>query len=166
MIEVIPGEKTSQEVVDRTCALVREIGYHPVIEKEVPGFVENRVLYAIMRECLDLVDRGIVSPEALDLNVRWGIGYKLAVIGPMALLDMAGMDIYNAVGSYLNKDLCNRDDVSSTIQDLIAQGRLGMKTGGGLFDYTPEQIDELRKQRAAAFVTVRKAIEASEAKAG
>lgn len=166
MIEVIPGEKTSQEVVDRTCTLVREIGYHPVIEKEVPGFVENRVLYAIMRECLDLVDRGIVSPEALDLNVRWGIGYKLAVIGPMALLDMAGMDIYNAVGSYLNKDLCSRDDVSSTIQDLIAQGRLGMKTGGGLFDYTPEQIDELRKQRAAAFVTVRKAIEASEAKAG
>jgi len=166
MIEVIPGEKTSQEVVDRTCTLVREIGYHPVIEKEVPGFVENRVLYAIMRECLDLVDRGIVSPEALDLNVRWGIGYKLAVIGPMALLDMAGMDIYNAVGSYLNKDLCNRDDVSSTIQDLIAKGRLGMKTGGGLFDYTPEQIDELRRQRAAAFVTVRKAIEASEAKAG
>lgn len=166
MIEVIPGEKTSQGVLDRTCALVREIGYHPVIEKEVPGFVENRVLYAIMRECLDLVDRGIVSPEALDLNVRWGIGYKLAVIGPMALLDMAGMDIYNAVGSYLNKDLCNRDDVSSTIQDLIAKGRLGMKTGGGLFDYTPEQIDELRRQRAAAFVTVRKAIEASEAKAG
>jgi len=165
MIEVIPGARTSQEVVDRTCALIREIGYHPVVEKEVPGFVENRVLYAIMRECLDLVDRGIVSPEALDLNVRWGIGYKLAVIGPMALLDMAGMDIYNAVGSYLNKDLCNRDDVSSTVMDLIEQGRLGMKTGAGLFDYTPEQIDQLRKQRAGAFVAVRKAIEASEAPA-
>jgi 3-hydroxyacyl-CoA dehydrogenase len=165
MIEVIPGDRTSQEVVDRTCALIREIGYHPVIEREVPGFVENRVLYAIMRECLDLVDRGIVSPEALDLNVRWGIGYKLAVVGPMALLDMAGMDIYQAVGSYLNKDLCNRTDVSSTVQDLIAEGRLGMKTGGGLFDYTPEQIDEIRKQRAGAFVAVRKAIEASEAPA-
>lgn len=162
MVEVIPGEKTAQAVVDRTCALIREIGYHPVIEKEIAGFVENRVLYAIMRECLDLVDRGIVSPEDLDLNVRWGIGYKLAVVGPMALLDMAGMDIYNAVGSYLNKDLCNRDDVSSTVQDLIAKGRLGMKTGAGLFDYTPEQIDALRKQRAGAFVTVRKAIEASE----
>lgn len=165
MIEVIPGAKTSQAVVDRCCALVREIGYHPVIEKEVPGFVENRVLYAIMRECLDLVDRGIVSPEDLDLNVRWGIGYKLAVVGPMALLDMAGMDIYNAVGSYLNKDLCNRTDVSSTIQDLIEQGRLGMKTGGGLFDYTPEQIAALRAQRAGAFVAVRKAIEASDAPA-
>lgn len=163
MIEVIPGERTAQDVVDRTCRLIRELGYHPVVEREVPGFVENRVLYAILRECMDLVDRGIVTPEALDLNVRWGIGYKLAVIGPMALLDMAGMDIYHAVGSYLNKDLCNRDDVSSTVQDLIAEGRLGMKTGAGLFDYTPEQIDQLRAQRAAAFVTVRKAIEASEA---
>jgi len=165
MIEVIPGEKTSQGVVDRTSALVREIGYHPVLEKEVPGFVENRVLYAIMRECLDLVDRGIVSPEALDLNVRWGIGYKLAVVGPMALLDMAGMDIYNAVGSYLNKDLCNRTDVSSTVQKLIEEGRLGMKTGGGLFDYTPEQVNAIRAQRAGAFVAVRKAIEASDAPA-
>ncbi len=163
MVEVIPGAKTSPEVVERTCALIREIGYHPVIEKEVPGFVENRVLYAIMRECLDLVDRGIISPEALDLNVRWGIGYKLAVVGPMALLDMAGMDIYNAVGSYLNQDLCNRTDVSSTVQELIEKGRLGMKSGGGLFDYTPEQVDQIRKQRAGAFVAVRKAIEASEA---
>ncbi len=84
----------------------------------------------------------------------------------MALLDMAGMDIYNAVGSYLNKDLCNRTDVSSTITDLIEKGRLGMKTGGGLFDYTPEQIAELRAQRAGAFVTVRKAIEASDAPKG
>ena len=81
------------------------IGYHPVVEKEVPGFVENRILYAILRECLDLVDRGIIDPEGLDLNVRWGIGYKLAVIGPMELLDMAGLDIYHAVGSYLNQDL-------------------------------------------------------------
>ena len=97
--------------------------------------------------------------------MRWGIGYKLAVVGPMALLDMAGMDIYQAVGSYLNKDLCNRTDVSSTVQDLIEEGRLGMKTGGGLFDYTPEQIDQIRKQRAGAFVAVRKAIEASEAPA-
>ncbi len=165
MIEVIPGDRTSPEVVERTCALIREIGYHPVVEKEVPGFVENRVLYAIMRECLDLVNRGIVSPEALDLNVRWGIGYKLAVVGPMALLDMAGMDIYDAVGSYLNKDLCSRSDVSSTVRDLIDQGRLGMKTGGGLFDYTPEDVDRIRKQRAGAFVAVRKAIEASEAPA-
>jgi 3-hydroxyacyl-CoA dehydrogenase len=161
MIEVIPGEQTSQETVDAASALVRRIGYHPVVEKEVAGFVENRILYAILRECLDLVDRGIIDPEGLDLNVRWGIGYKLAVIGPMELLDMAGLDIYNAVGSYLNPDLSTSGDVSSTIRDLIDKGRLGMKTGGGIYDYTPEQIDELRAERAAKLVAVRKALEDS-----
>jgi 3-hydroxybutyryl-CoA dehydrogenase/5-formyl-3-hydroxy-2-methylpyridine 4-carboxylate dehydrogenase len=160
MIEVIPGEQTSQETVDAVSELVRRIGYHPVVEKEVAGFVENRILYAILRECLDLVDRGIIDPEGLDLNVRWGIGYKLAVIGPMELLDMAGLDIYNAVGSYLNPDLSTSGEVSSTIRDLIDKGRLGMKTGGGIYDYTPEQIDELRATRAAKLVAVRKALEA------
>ncbi len=159
MIEVIPGERTSQSTVDATSALVRRFGYHPVVEKEVAGFVENRILYAILRECLDLVDRGIIDPEGLDLNVRWGIGYKLAVIGPMELLDMAGLDIYNAVGSYLNRELSTADEVSSTIRGLIEQGRLGMKTGGGIYDYTPEQIDELRMRRAAKLVAVRKALE-------
>jgi 3-hydroxyacyl-CoA dehydrogenase len=161
MIEVVPGEQTSQETVDAAAELVRRIGYHPVVEKEVAGFVENRILYAILRECLDLVDRGIIDPEGLDLNVRWGIGYKLAVIGPMELLDMAGLDIYNAVGSYLNPDLSTSGEVSSTIRDLIDKGRLGMKTGGGIYDYTPDQIDELRARRAAMLVAVRKALEAS-----
>ena len=159
MIEVIPGEQTAQSVVDAVCALVEEFGYYPVVEKEVPGFVENRILYAILRECCDLVDRGIIDPRGLDLNVRWGIGYKLAVIGPMELLDMAGLDIYNAVGSYLNKDLSTSGEVSQTIRDLIDQGRLGMKTGGGIYDYTPEQIGELRARRAAKLVAVRKALE-------
>ncbi len=160
MIEVIPGEQTADAVVGSTCELVRTFGYHPVVEREVPGFVENRILYAIMRECLDLVDRGVIDPEGLDLNVRWGIGYKLAVIGPMELLDMAGLDIYDAVGSYLNKDLSTSGEVSSTIRGLIDEGRLGMKTGGGIYDYTPEQIEELRAKRAARLVAVRKALEA------
>jgi 3-hydroxybutyryl-CoA dehydrogenase/5-formyl-3-hydroxy-2-methylpyridine 4-carboxylate dehydrogenase len=161
MIEVIPGEATSPAVVEATKGIVRSFGYHAVVEREVPGFVENRILYAILRECLDLVDRGIIDPEGLDTNVRWGIGYKLAVIGPMELLDMAGLDIYNAVGSYLNQDLSNESGVSSTIRDRIADGRLGMKSGAGIYEYTPERIDELRAQRAAKLISVRKALEAS-----
>ena len=73
---------------------------------------------------------------------------------------MAGLDIYNAVGSYLNQDLSSAD-VSSTIRDKIA-GRLGMKTGSGLYDYTPEDIDRLRTERATKLVAVRKALEQQE----
>jgi 3-hydroxyacyl-CoA dehydrogenase len=159
MIEVIPGERTEEAVVERASELVRSFGYYPVVEKEVPGFVENRILYAILRECLDLVERGIIDSKGMDLCVRWGIGYKLAVIGPMELLDMAGLDIYESVGSYLNQDLSTTSDVSSLITERTRSGRLGMKTGGGIYDYTPEQVDELRTRRAAKLVAVRKALE-------
>ena len=158
MIEVIPGERTSAETTATAVALVERIGYEAVVEGEVPGFVENRILYAIMREAVDLVDRGIIDADGMDRCVRWGIGYKLAVIGPMELLDMAGLDIYQAVGSYLNKDLCNGTEVSKTITDRTAAGNLGMKTGSGLYDYTPERINELRAMRARKLVAVRKAL--------
>ena len=158
MIEVIPGERTSDETIDAAVALVERVGYEAVVEREVPGFVENRILYAIMREAVDLVDRGIIDADGMDRCVRWGIGYKLAVIGPMELLDMAGLDIYQAVGGYLNQDLCNSPDVSKTITDRTAAGKLGMKTGAGLYEYTPERIDQLRGERARKLVGVRKAL--------
>jgi 3-hydroxybutyryl-CoA dehydrogenase/5-formyl-3-hydroxy-2-methylpyridine 4-carboxylate dehydrogenase len=159
MIEVVPGERTSQAAIDGTIAVVEDVGYYPcLLKKEVPGFVENRVLYAIMRECLALVDEGVIGREELDLNVKWGIGYKLAVIPPMQLLDMAGMDIYTSVAGYLNPELSNATEVSPTIRALVEQGRLGIKTKGGLFDYTDEQVGQLRAQRGAKLVAVRKAL--------
>ena len=84
----------------------------------------------------------------LDACVSWGIGYKLAVVGPMALLDMAGLDIYAAVASYLNKELSNRTDVAGYVTERTAQRKLGIKTGGGIYDYTPEKIAELQSLRA------------------
>jgi 3-hydroxyacyl-CoA dehydrogenase len=159
MIEIVPGARTNEKTVNGTRGVVDDIGYYPcLLKKEVPGFVENRILYAIMRECLALVDAGVVGMEELDLNVKWGIGYKLAVIPPMQLLDMAGMDIYTAVASYLNPDLSNTAEVSPTIGAQVAKGRLGMKTKGGLFDYTDEQVAALRAQRGMSLVKVRKAL--------
>jgi 3-hydroxyacyl-CoA dehydrogenase len=73
----------------------------------------------------------------------------------MAGLDMAGLDIYTSVASYLNPDLSTSSEISSTIRDLTAQGRLGIKTKGGIFDYTDEQVGQLR---AMKLVAVRKAL--------
>ena len=106
VIEVIAGDRTSPEVVERLRTTIERPRPGPVrVQRDVPGFVENRVLYAIMRECLALVDDGVISAEELDTCVKWGIGFKLAVIPPLQLLDVAGLDIYHAVGSYLNQDL-------------------------------------------------------------
>ncbi|HVJ40730.1 MAG TPA: 5-formyl-3-hydroxy-2-methylpyridine 4-carboxylate 5-dehydrogenase [Dongiaceae bacterium] len=160
MIEVVAGAKTAPEIVTWMVDCIKSIGLLPVVvKKDVPGFVENRVLYALLRECVDLVDQGVIDVEGLDTCVSWGIGYKLSVIGPMALLDMAGLDIYQAVGSYLNKELCNRADVSKYIRERTEAGRLGIKTGSGVFDYTPERIAELRAERARKLVAVRKTLQ-------
>jgi 3-hydroxyacyl-CoA dehydrogenase len=159
MNEVINGERTAPAVTAAIEELTRRIGYHPVtLKKEVPGFVENRVLYAIMRECLALVDEGVIDVAGLDLCVQWGIGYKLAVIPPIQLLDMAGLDIYTAVASFLNADLSNESGISKTATDLRDSGRLGIKAGQGFFEYTPERVAELQAQRGAALVAVRKAL--------
>ncbi|HVT50487.1 MAG TPA: 3-hydroxyacyl-CoA dehydrogenase NAD-binding domain-containing protein [Dongiaceae bacterium] len=160
MIEVIPGAKTAPNVTEAITAVVTRAGHLPVlIKKDVPGFVENRVLYSIMRECVDLVEQGVIEPEALDTCVGWGIGYKLAVVGPMALLDMAGLDIYQAVSSYLNRELCKRTDTAPYVTERTKQGKLGLKTGGGIFEYTPDRIAALRAERAKKLVAVRKALQ-------
>ncbi|TIO10521.1 5-formyl-3-hydroxy-2-methylpyridine 4-carboxylate 5-dehydrogenase [Mesorhizobium sp.] len=163
MIEVIGGEKTAPETVATIRDLIRSIGLLPVVvKKDVPGFVENRVLYALLREAVDLVERGVIEPEDLDTCVSWGIGFKIAVIGPMALLDMAGLDIYKSVSSFLNADLSNRDDVAPVVLEKTGASKFGIKSGEGMFSYTPEQIKALQGERARKLVTVRRILEGRE----
>ena len=160
MIEVISGEKTAPETAQAIVALIERLGLLPVVvKKDVPGFVENRILYALLREAIDLVEEGVIAPEALDTCVSWGIGYKLSIIGPMALLDMAGLDIYHSVASFLNQDLSTRKDIAPFITKRVDGKRLGLKTGGGVYDYTPEHSKELILERARKLVAVRRALE-------
>lgn len=158
MIEVVPGEHTTAVTTSRIVGIVKDFGYEAIAEKEVPGFVENRILYAILRECLSLVERGIVSEADLDTCVKWGIGYKLAVIGPMRLLDMAGLDIYSSVASYLNPDLSASAGVPEMITERTRAGKLGMKTLGGIYPYTAGQVAERRAEIASGLIAVRKTL--------
>ena len=158
MIEVIPGKKTNEAVTTRLVEIVGAFGYHPVLENEIAGFVENRVLYAIMRECLALVQAGIVTQDALDTCVKWGIGYKLSVIGPMRLLDMAGLDIYQSVAGYLNKELDASVETPTIITDLIDEGKLGFKSQGGLYEYRSGDVNATRSAIVAGLIAVRKAL--------
>ncbi len=159
VIEVIRGERTSRATVDATRRVVERLEMLPVlVRRDVPGFVENRILYAIMREALHLLEQGIASAEDIDTITKWGIGYKLAVIGPLELLDVAGLDIYQSVASYLNADLNSRADVSPLIRQKVEAGELGIKTGRGLFEYRPEQIPPLMQKRMKLLLAARKAL--------
>ncbi len=160
MIEVIGGAATTAQTVTLVRDLIRALGLLPVVvKKDVPGFVENRVLYALLREVIDLVEQGVIEPEDIDTCVSWGIGYKIAVIGPMALLDMAGLDIYRSVSSFLNADLSNRADVAPLVMRKIADAELGIKSGRGIYDYTPEKIATLQTERAGRLIAIRRILE-------
>jgi len=158
MIEIIPGKATDEALVGQLTEIVKAFNYVPVLEKEIPGFVENRVLYAILRECMALLEEGIVTPEGLDACVKWGIGYKLSVIGPTRLLDMAGLDIYQAVSSYLNKDLDVSTDTPQFIKDKIAEGKLGFKSNGGMYEYGEGDVDAKRKEIVTGLIAARKTL--------
>jgi len=161
MIEIIRGDATATAVQEHLLKIVEAFGYEAVLEKETPGFVENRVLYAIMRECLALLEQGIVSQQDLDTCVKWGIGYKLSVVGPMRLLDMAGLDVYENVSSYLNAQLNNSSGVPEMITKLTADGKLGMKSGDGMYAYGEGEVAAKRADIVQGLVAARKALSAT-----
>jgi len=160
MIEVVPGERTDDRISEALVGIITAFGYEAVVEREVPGFVENRILYAILRECLSLVERGVITEADMDTCVKWGIGYKLSVIGPMRLLDMAGLDIYQSVASYLNPDLSSSTEVPQLIKERTARKQLGMKTLGGIYEYTEDEVRNRRAEIASGLVAVRKVLSA------
>ena len=159
VIEVIRGAKTEDATVKATRELIERLDMIPVdVLRDVPGFVENRILYAIMREALHLLDQEVASAEDIDAIVKWGIGYKLSVIGPLELLDVAGLDIYHSVASYLNADLNASSEVSAMVSEKVAKGELGIKSGKGLFDYRPDEIPPLMQRRMSLLLGVKKAL--------
>jgi len=163
VIEVIRGAKTEDATVAATRELTERVQMIPVdVLRDVPGFVENRILYAIMREALHLLDQEVASAEDIDAIVKWGIGYKLSVIGPLELLDMAGLDIYHSVASYLNADLNASSEVSAMVRDKVAKGELGIKTGKGLFEYRSDEIPALMQRRMRLLLDTKRALTESE----
>ena len=101
------------------------------------------------------------SPDVRQIDGLGGadpLTSKLAVIGPLELQDVAGLDIYTSVASYLNADLSNETGVSNTGADRVAEGKLGLKTGGGLFQYTPEQIQALGQRRGKLLLASKKVL--------
>lgn len=163
VIEVIRGAKTEDATVAAIRELTERVQMIPVdVLRDVPGFVENRILYAIMREALHLLDQEVASAEDIDAIVKWGIGYKLSVIGPLELLDMAGLDIYHSVASYLNADLNASSEVSAIVRDKVAKGELGIKTGKGLFEYRSDEIPALMQRRMRLLLNAKRALTESE----
>ncbi|MCX8117077.1 MAG: 3-hydroxyacyl-CoA dehydrogenase family protein [Desulfobacterota bacterium] len=137
LVEVVKGEKTSQDIFERGVAFVKSLGKTPLrVHRDIPGFVLNRIFSAAFREAVDLVDQGVVSPEDVDMGMRLGYGWKA---GPFEIADNAGLDTCARIARSLKalgeEHLAPRSDL---VERMVAQGRLGRKSGWGFYRYGPD----------------------------
>lgn len=137
LVEVIKGKRTSEEVFERGVAFVQSLGKTPVrVHQDIPGFVMNRIFSAAFREAVDLVDQGIVSPEDVDTGMRLGYGWNA---GPFEIADNAGLDTCARVSQSMKAlGAGHLASCSNLIERMVAEGRLGRKTGEGFYRYTSE----------------------------
>ena len=148
VIEIIRGPGTGEAAFRAAMDLTAQVGKKVVVcQKDVPGFLGNRILYALLREAMYCYEQGIGTAEDIDTMVREAFALKLAFMGPMALLDLAGVDIYHNVARYLNGGLCDAKEVAPIAADMVTRGALGLKTGKGFYDYANVNIPDLMRQR-------------------
>jgi len=153
LVEVVPGEKTGKDIVDKTMEWVKALGKEPVrMNKECPGFIGNRLQLALLREALYIVENGYADAEEVDKSMIYGHGRRLGVTGPFCSADMGGLDIFHNISAYLFPDLSDASEPSKLMQDIVEQGNLGLKTGKGFYDWTPEMKEKMVRLRTETLV--------------
>lgn len=148
LVEVVPGKYTSQNTTDITSKLLEKIGKKPVVLKqEALGFIGNRLQFAMLREALYLIDSGVATKEAIDTTIKYALGRRLSTTGPFESADLSGLDIINNISSYLFEDLCSNTEVSSVLKEAVEEGNLGVKTGSGFYEWTPNSLIKIKEIR-------------------
>ncbi|HET8607054.1 MAG TPA: 3-hydroxyacyl-CoA dehydrogenase NAD-binding domain-containing protein [Gaiellaceae bacterium] len=148
LVEVGGGARTSPESVDAAYELARAIGKQPVrVEQEVLGFLGTRLQQAVVREAIALVERGVASPEDVDLAVRTSFGIRFPVTGPLESADISGLDVIEAIHEYLLPDLDRSTEPQAPLRERVAAGALGVKSGRGFHDWQARDSAELIRRR-------------------
>lgn len=148
LVEVIQGEHTSEETVQRTFKLLQRCGKQPVIgRKDLPGQICNRLFQAVIREAIYMVQEGIASAEGVETAIKAGMGLRFPVYGPLEHLDAIGLDLAVAVQSSVLPSLCDSKEPGQLLRDLLAAGHLGARTGQGFYNWQERSVDELRRTR-------------------
>ena len=162
LVEVVGGERTAPETLETLADWMERLGKSPVVlRRDVPGFVVNRLQYALLREAYALVDAGVCTFADVDRAVTHGLGARWAAIGPFETMDLAGLDVHAAVARNLWPQLSSQSEPSPSIARALEEGALGVTSGRGLRgDYTPADAVTLSERRERVLRSVRAAREA------
>lgn len=152
-VEVIRGAGTSTETADLMYDILKKVRKLPVrINKEIPGYLLNRIQMAMVREAWYLWQAGVASAEDIDLAVKGSIGFRLASIGPLLTSDLGGQDTFYAVSKYLFPLISDAHVPPEDYARMVEAGDLGMKTGKGFYNHTKEEWDAIMEKRDREFL--------------
>jgi 3-hydroxybutyryl-CoA dehydrogenase len=163
-VEVVRAEFTDPSATDTLYDIMKAVGRMPIrVNCDAPGFLANRIQHALMREAFACIDEGLGTPEDIDLAVRYGFGFRYVAAGPLLQKEFAGLDTQISAARSIYPSLCNRSEPSRTLAQMVAEGRLGMKTGRGFWSWTPEQIKEEQERYERTLMAALKLLLASKA---
>jgi 3-hydroxybutyryl-CoA dehydrogenase len=147
-VEVIPSKATEQQTIQRTMGFMARIGKVPTLCKSAPGFVGNRIQFAMAAEACAIVEEGLATPEEVDQIVITSFGFRLGVYGPFQICDQAGLDTYHAVYEYLYDKLKKEQfKPPGVLRMLMKQGRYGLKTQKGFYEYKGGADEATKRER-------------------
>jgi len=153
LVEISPGKATDPAIVAQVKALLENIGKVPVVCAATPGFIVPRIQALAMNEAARMVEEGVASAEEIDKAIRYGFGFRYAVLGLLEFIDWGGGDILYYASRYLEGALgSDRYRSPEVISRNMQEGRIGLRTGAGFLDYSGLDIDAYREQRLAALV--------------
>lgn len=150
-VELIPGPDTDPDVLDLAEDLIRGLGKTPARVADTPGFVANRLQFALYKEAVQIVDDGVAAPAQVDTVVRNTFGFRLALFGPFAIGDMAGLDVYDSSFRTLEKAYGDRFAAPEALAAMVKDGNFGLKSGRGFLDIDPGNRDTLLAYRDSAY---------------
>ena len=148
LVEVIRGDETNDDTAQFLTEVARRLGKRPIIvRRDVPGFVGNRLQFAVMREAFHLLSEGIASAEDIDTAMTAGPGLRYGFLGPLKTADLGGLDIFLAISEYLFSELNSEKNPSAILSELVGKGKLGAKTGEGIYGYSGGNLEETLAER-------------------
>jgi 3-hydroxybutyryl-CoA dehydrogenase len=154
-VEVVKGQLTSTDVFEAVVAVLEQVGKIPVrVQRDIPGFLGNRLQHALQREAIYLLEQGVCDPEDLDNVVKHGFGLRYALMGPIERADLGGIDVTYAVQKYLLPYLDARPTPSPLLAEKVKRNELGIKTGQGFFSWTRQKITDTVERRDKALLRI------------
>jgi 3-hydroxybutyryl-CoA dehydrogenase len=155
LVEISPGKATDPDIVARVKALLEGIGKVPVVCAATPGFIVPRIQALAMNEAARMVEEGVASAEEIDKAIRYGFGFRYAVLGLLEFIDWGGGDILYYASRYLEGALgSDRYRAPDVISNNMRDGRIGLRSGAGFLDYSGMNVDEYRERRLAELVSM------------